>query len=83
MAEMTEKEIQIQFALGTLSPMKMFLKMLSMQNEDTITSDDWDDDRNPSITTKDDGNIHVEISDEVVFVFNSKEEFKGIFNYQG
>ncbi|KKN10149.1 hypothetical protein LCGC14_1039420 [marine sediment metagenome] len=82
MAEMTEKEIQIQFALGTLSPMKLFLKMLSMQNEDTIKSDDWDDDRNPSITTKDNGDTHVEISDCVVFVFNSKEEYVGMFNYK-
>ena len=80
MAEMTEKEIQVQIALGTLSPISHVIS--SMQNEDTIKSEDWDDDRNPSITTQDDGNIHINISNEVVFVFSSKEDYIGMFNYK-
>ena len=78
---MTEKELEIQLALGTLTPLRLFLKMLSTQKEDTIKSDDWPDDRNPKITTKDDDDkdIHVEISDEIVFVFSSKEEFIGVY----
>ena len=82
MPEMTKKEFEIQLALGTLSPMRLFLKMLSMQNEDGIKSDDWADERKPKITTgqSTDNDIHIEVSDEVVFVFNSKEEFIGMFN---
>ncbi len=83
MPEMSEKEMKIQLALGTLSPMKLYLKMLSMQNNDGIKSEDWNDERTPEITTKDDGNIHIEISDKIVFIFNSKEEFIGTFCYRG
>ena len=81
MAEMTEREIQVQIALGTLSPMKLCLKMLSMQNEDTIKSGDWNDERNPKLTTQDNGYIYVEVSGCIVFVFNSKEDYIGLFNY--
>ena len=79
---MTTKEFEVQLALGTLTPLKLFLKMLSMQNEDTIES--WDDNRNPLIEVQDDnGDIHVEIvNEEVVFVFNAKEEYMGMFNYK-
>lgn len=82
MPEMSKKEMEIQLALGTLSPMRLFLKMLSMQNEDNIKSNDWSDERTPKITTDRsiDNDIHIEVSDEVVFVFNSKEEFIGMFN---
>jgi len=81
---MTTKEFKIQFALGTLTPLKLFLKMLSMQNEDTLKSGDWDDNRNPLIEVQDDnGNIHVNLTEEeVVFVFNSKEEYIGTYNYK-
>lgn len=82
---MSKKEMEIQLALGTLSPMRLFLKMLSMQNEDGIKSNDWDDERKPKITTNtitDDDDTHVEISESVVFVFNSKEEFIGIVNWK-
>ena len=74
--------MKIQLALGTLSPMRLFLKMLSMQNIESIESDDWEDNRNPEIDTKDDGDIHIEIDDEIVFVFNSKEEYIGTYNYK-
>lgn len=82
MTDMSNKEMEVQIALGTLSPMRLFLKMLSMQNEDGVKSGDWTDDRNPTITTRKstDNDIHIEISDKVVFVFNTKEEFIGTFN---
>jgi hypothetical protein len=80
---MSDKEIEIQFALGTLSPMALFLKMLSMQNEEGIKDYDWADNRTPKIASpRGDGTIDVEISDEVVFVFNSKGEFVGTYNYK-
>ena len=82
MPEMSKKEMEIQLALGTMTAMSLFLKMLSMQSEVGIKSDDWTDERDPKITTGEstDNDIHVEISEEVVFVFNSKEEFIGMFN---
>ena len=40
MPEMSEKEKKIQLALDTLSPMKLYLKMLSMQNKEGIRSED-------------------------------------------
>ncbi len=80
---MTKKEFKVQLALGTLTPLKLFLKMLSMQNKGPVERGDWKDDRNPEITTKDhSGDIHVELVNEVVFVFNSKEEYIGMFNYK-
>ncbi len=80
---MTNKEMKVQIALGTLSPMRLFLKMLSMQNEDSIEKDGWLDDRKPKINRKEwDGNIHIEINDKIVFVFSSKEEFIGTFCYK-
>jgi len=85
----TNKEMDVQLALGTLSPMQLFLKMLSMQQEDLIKTHDWDDERTPKITTEwssgkpyENNEIHVEISSSVVFVFNSKEEFVGTYNYK-
>ena len=80
---MTIKEFEVQFALGTLTPLKLFLKMLSMQNEDTIESGDWCDNRNPDIEIRDDGDIQVMLANEIMFVFNSKEEYEGICNYRG
>ena len=79
---MSNKEMEVQLALGTLTPLKLFLKMLSMQNKDTIKSGDWHDNSNPEITTHSDGKIHIGIGDKVVFVFNSNEEFIGMFNYK-
>lgn len=78
----SDKELEVQFALGTLTPLKLFLKMLSMQNRTASESEGWFDERAPKITTQDDGDIHIEISNEVVFVFNSEEEFMGMFNYK-
>jgi len=90
MADITDKEMEIQLALGTLSPMKLFLKFLSMQNEDGVKTNDWNDERTPKITTEwaigkpyDNNEIHIELNDGVVFVFNSKEEFVGTYNYKG
>ena len=82
MPEMTKKEFEIQLALGTLSPMRLFLKMLSMQNEDGIKSDGWVDERTPKITKKKNGYIYIEVDDQIVFVFNAKEEFIGTLNYK-
>ena len=84
MTDMSKKEMEVQMALGTLSPMRLFLKMLSMQDEDGVKSGDWTDERKPKITTSKstDNDIHIEISDGVVFVFNTKEEFMGAFNYK-
>ena len=94
MSNISSKEMEVQLALGTLSPMKLFLKMLSMQNEEFIKTHDWDDERTPKITTNcygtgtttpfpfEDVNIHIELSDKTVFVFNSKEEFVGTYNYK-
>ena len=83
MPEMSNKEMKVQLALGTLSPMRLFLKMLSMQNEDNIKSGDWTDERSPKIEIQNsNGSIHIEISESVVFVFNSKEEFIGMYNYK-
>lgn len=81
---MTKKEVEIQTALGTITAMELFLKMLSMQNEDGIESNDWDDERKPEITSSKstDNDIYIEISGEVVFVFNTKEEFIGTYNYK-
>ena len=79
---MTEKELKIQLALGTMTAMSLFLKMLSMQNEGEIKSDGWNDERKPKIISNNgiDNNIHIKISEGVVFVFNSKEEFIGMIN---
>jgi len=76
---MTIKEFKVQLALGTLTPLYLFLQMLSMQNR--VANEGWDDNRNPVITTQDDGDIHIEINDYIVFVFNSEEEYMGTFNY--
>lgn len=78
------KEFKIQYALGTLTPLKLFLKMLSMQNRDIAESAGWNDNRVPLIEVQDDnGDIHIEIvNEEVVFVFNVKEEYMGMFNYK-
>ena len=76
--------MEVQLALGTLTPMRLFLKMLSMQNEEGIGKDDWPDNRKPEINDDNgSGDIHIEISENVVFVFNMKEEFIGTFNYKG
>ena len=82
MPKMTKKEMQIQLALGTLSSMQLFLEMLPTQNKDTIESGDWPSNRNPKITAQGNGDIHIDIGDQFVFVFNLKEEFIGTFNYQ-
>ena len=83
MPEMSKKEMEVQLALGTLSPMQLFLKMLSMQNEDNIKRKDWKDERSPKVEVQNsDSSIHIEITDDVVFVFNAEEEFIGTFNYK-
>ena len=77
--------MKIQLALGTLSPMKLLLKMLSMQNEELIKTGDWNDERTPEITRSSGAikcDFHVELSNKTVFIFNSKEEFIGTYNYK-
>lgn len=86
MLKISNKEMKVQFALGTLSPMKLFLEMLKTQNEDTIKSGDWPDNRTPKTTPREkdnESNIYVEVSDKIVFEFNSKEEFIGVYCYKG
>ena len=78
---MSKEEFKTQVALGTLTPLKLFLRMLSMQTPETINTMDWPDDRNPKIRKKNDG-VRVEISGKIVFFFNEKEEYVGSYCYE-
>ena len=79
--KITLKELKVQLALGMVTPMQLFLVLLSMQSVEDIETG-WRDLRKPIIedTIKfSDNCIRIEMKNGMIFIFNKKEEFLGAY----